>query len=682
MMRDSYRNIIFKLSPVVFISLLGLGLYFRALKSPFLFDDIDFIANNPAIYNLKNFQHIWKWNYPRSMGTLSFAIDYHFYQFNVIGYHLTNLVIHLLTSLLVWWFLQLVLATPNWQNERIVKYKNLISLLAALVFVSHPVATEAVIYITQRYASLAALFYMAALCLYLKGRLEGKNIVAQYGFFFGCGLLIFAGMLTRPTVITCPLMIVLLEIYFLNISDYWRFFKDWSKWIYLVPIVFIVIFIPNVYSFNLSGILKQQLVSYSHDHEIITSGSYFLTQARVLCTYIRLLFIPIDQRFDYDYPLSYSFFEPATFLSFLILVLIFWTAARLFKNHKLISFGILWFFVTLSVESTIIPIHYVIAEYRLYLPLVGFSLVLANLFFYFIKNFRLCTALLLTVVLGFSYLTIKRSQIWQEEVKFWEDAVKKAPNKSRPYDNLAVACMQVGDYPKAFDNLKRAMSINPFNFETYVNFADLYIELNQPDLAIPYLNRALALRPQSVTALNNLGVAYMKLGQMVKAEESFITAIKLRKGYSQPALNLARLYEETNRPELANDLYEQLIRIYPHEKKILFSLLKLYLKEYQKQKASDLITYILQGNKDVVFLTNVGSLLASENYHSLAMVVYEKVLSINPKYKEVYLELGKLYGNLGHWEEAILIWQDGKKRDPLDLRFDELIQRTESLKQK
>ena len=129
----------------------------------------------------------------------------------------------------------------------------------------------------------------------------------------------------------------------------------------------------------------------------VSRWDYLNTQFRVIVTYIRLLFFPVNQNLDYDYPIYRTFFTPPVFLSFLFLLGIFcWGIYLLYRSYKsdqanrfwyrLIAFGIFWFFVTLSVESSIIPIQDVIYEHRLYLPSVGFFMaIMSGIVFIYVR---------------------------------------------------------------------------------------------------------------------------------------------------------------------------------------------------------------------------------------------------------------------------------------------------------
>ena len=157
----------------------------------------------------------------------------------------------------------------------------------------------------------------------------------------------------------------------------------------------------------------------------ISSAHYFLTQFRVLVTYIRLLFLPLNQNFDYEYSISKSLFELSTLVSFLFLTSILFFARRMFSRYRLISFSILWFVLTLTPESSVIPIKDVIFEHRLYLPMAGFSIFLVSGTYYFFgKNFfKVMIVTLTLIVAGYSFLTYQRNKIWKNEITLWEDGV-------------------------------------------------------------------------------------------------------------------------------------------------------------------------------------------------------------------------------------------------------------------
>jgi protein O-mannosyl-transferase len=172
---------------------------------------------------------------------------------------------------------------------------------------------------------------------------------------------------------------------------------------------------------------------------------YLVTQMRVIVTYLRLVFLPVGQNLDYDYPRYESLFTPPVFLSFLLLVAIVGAAFYLLyasrsrtprpssrtASYRLISFGIFWFFITLSVQSSIVPIVDVIFEHRVYLPTVGLFFAVITCVVTAAKRLKMenvALLLLASSVLIFTGVTYARNMVWMSEISLWEDVVKKSPN--------------------------------------------------------------------------------------------------------------------------------------------------------------------------------------------------------------------------------------------------------------
>ena len=167
------RQMQWGLISIVLVCLVGVIAYSNSFGCPFIFDDLFFIEQNIAIRSLSNVKAWWGYYHSRPIGFLSFALNYHFHGLDVWGYHFVNLAIHIVNALLVWWLVMLTMATPVMREQPISRHKGAIALFTALLFVSHPLATQSVTYIVQRMASLATLFYLLSLALCVKGRAWG-----------------------------------------------------------------------------------------------------------------------------------------------------------------------------------------------------------------------------------------------------------------------------------------------------------------------------------------------------------------------------------------------------------------------------------------------------------------------------------------------------------------------------
>ena len=200
-----------------------------------------------------------------------------------------------------------------------------------------------------------------------------RYYVASVGMAIGA-------MLSKENSITLPLAIIMVDLLFFAQKE-----KKWKNFLGWLPFL-LTSLLPLYYGGVLTGFF-QAFVSGTHKDFLPTDtsarssslprGQYFLSQFSVLCTYLRLLIFPINQKLDYyDYPVAKSLFEFRALISFLFLSSLLGAAIFWIKKNRLLSFCVFWFFITLSVESSIIPIKDIIFEHRMYLPMAGCALFL------------------------------------------------------------------------------------------------------------------------------------------------------------------------------------------------------------------------------------------------------------------------------------------------------------------
>jgi len=289
-----------------------------------------------------------------------------------------------------------------------------------------------------------------------------------------------------------------------------------------------------------------------------------MTQFRVLLTYIRLLFIPVNQNLDYDFAVSRSFFEPDTFFSFLALVAIFIAAIRLFPKKRLLSLGILWFFLTLSVES-LIPLRDIIFEHRLYLPMFGFTLFFVGVLYEMLgrKHPRMMTGIMILVIIVFGALTYRRNTVWRDEYTLWSDVVAKSPNKARPLNNLGNYLYQQGRYEEAVAVYKRAIASNPGYPEIYGNLGTILFYLGKPDESVQALRTAISMDSTNARMHYNLGYIWYAEGEMDNAIAEYQAAIANNPAYTEAYYNLGLAYQSSGEWDRAAGAYRHVVKLSP-----------------------------------------------------------------------------------------------------------------------
>lgn len=587
--------------PVFFLlAVLATLIYSNTFSVPFIFDDVPNIVENSRIKDLRN---LLDFSGSRYIGYLSFSLNYYFNGLQLFGYHTVNLAIHIINAFLVYLFVRLLLQTPAIKqgNSSGTDRASWIALATALLFVVHPIQTQAVTYIVQRFASLATLFYLLSVVSYLKGRLPSADVRNK---FFWCVLALLSTVLamkTKEISFTLPIMLVLIEIVFFGAID-----KE--RMVFFVPFLLTLLIIP-LSRLDVVGNIGE---GFAQQTTVLSRGEYLFTEFRVILTYLRLLLFPINQNLDYDYPVSHSLFEPSVLISFLFLSTLFAVSVYfMFVSSsiwfKLAGFGMFWFFLTLSIESSIIPIWDVIFEHRLYLPSVGFLISLSAITFRAIPmKVRSTTATILVVslLLVFSIATYKRNIVWGEELTLWQDVVTKSPGSQRGHINLGAFLSKKGELDKAAFHYSRALEINPRFAEAHHNFANTLAKQGRLEEAVQHYLQALQVNPELAEAKRNLANVYTNLGAKLKQQS-------------------------------------------------------------QIEEAAHLFSEAVQLNSDLdAAHYNLGTILAGQGRNEEAAFHFSEVLRINPNDAVAHNDLGAAYYHLGRLQEALREFETASKMNP------------------
>jgi len=379
----------------------------------------------------------------------------------------------------------------------------------------------------------------------------------------------------------------------------------------------------------------------SYGVKTFSQGEYFFTQFRVIVTYLRLLFFPVNQSIDYDYPVYKSFFAPQVFLSFIFLAALFGLGLYLISNMKgdekpfarftihdsrplrLIGFGILWFFITLSVESGIVPLNMLVDEYRVYLPSVGLIIGVVTAAFmikaHSPKAGRITVAILALAIVALSFATYLRNEVWGDTIRLWEDTAQKAPLNSRVHFNLGViykyrnmfemakeqyliAIKLRPDYAEAYSNLGNiyqtynildraeesyllAVKFKPDFPEAHYNLGIIYQTLNMPDKAMEQYLLTIKFKPDCAEAHNNLGVMYQARAMTDKAEKEYLLAVKLKPDYAEAHYNLGVIsYQVLKMLDRAMNELQIALTLEPDNAEAHFNLGFVYYNMGQREK--------------------------------------------------------------------------------------------------
>jgi tetratricopeptide (TPR) repeat protein len=670
--KQDKSNTYFDLIGWVIIIVLGFIIYSNSFGCSFHLDDFHNIVENNSIRDLGDVKAWWNFYPTRPLGILTFALNYHFNQLDVRYWHVVNLVIHLINACLVRWLVLSIFSSPALKEIPVIRYKNSIALLTALLFVSHPLATQSVTYIVQRMSSMVAMFYLLSLGLYAEARLTNKSHRFTIFLFAGSFISAVFAMLTKENAFTLPFAILLLEFSFLRTKKLSINFRDWRLILLMAAFLGVLLIIPLKYPFSiLKPISPTQGNTYT-----LTPLNYLFTQFSVIVKYIRLLFLPVNQNADYDFPVSNNFFDIRTLLSFLVLLSLFLSGVFLYQRNRILSFGIFWFFLTLSIESSFIPINDVIFEHRTYLPSFGFFLILSTGICQLLsnKNKYLPVSLLILIIGFYSFLTYQRNKVWKDELSLWNDVISNPPVKARPYYNRGVVYTERGEWENAISDYTKAIGVNPAYLYAYNNRGNAYGKTGRWDLALTDCSRMIGLDPKYATAWYNRGFAYSNLGQWDKAISDYSKVIGLDPENKDAYINRGYSYANLGQWERAINDYSMAIGIDPNNIKVYANRGDAYGNLGHWERAiNDYARMIRIDPKYATAWYNHGLACSNLRQWDTAIADYTRAIELDPEYKDAYNNRGLTYANLGQWEKAIndyskVIGLDPKNRDAYNNR--------------
>lgn len=479
---------------------LGAAAYAGSFGVPFQFDDGDQIVHNPAVADVASFLA----SHPparRAVAMASFAVNGALGGQAVWGYHAVNLAIHLAAALAVYALAALACRRAAPPGSTLARGAPLAALVAAALFVAHPLQTQAVTYVVQRMASLAALLYVAAVLAYARAALEPR--AGRRALAYGAALALAAlAIFTKENAVTLPAALAVADLAFLPGSGRARASR-------LAPFVAltaaaVLALAPGATArqaaggFEALGGPAAPAAAAAASRPLPAWAAYAAAQPAALLTYLRLLVLPVGQSVDHDPPVPASLLEPGVLLSAALLAALLgggawlaWRARRRSPEARIALFGIAWFAVTMAVESSVVPLADLVVEHRVYLPSMGLfvaagAAVAAGVERLGAGGRRLALGAVAAWVLLLAVATFARNEVWRDPLTLWSDAMAKAPERSRPHLYVAQALVARGE----------------------------------PERAIPLLERATRLRPPTPLARLSLGVAYAKVGRLPEAERA------------------------------------------------------------------------------------------------------------------------------------------------------------------
>lgn len=562
-------------------------LYGNTLEVPFYLDDNRALLENYRLRDLgATMTGLFK---QRGLTNLTFALNYRLSGWALPPLHLVNIALHAGCGLLAWRLLLRLLPARR------------LALPGALLFVSHPVQTQAVNYLVQRATLLGAFLWMLAFLLYLRARdvaAAGQRPGTPVFFrpYLGAVAAGALAVLAKENTATLPLVLLVWERLFpAEAEPGWRPALRRVLPFCVAPLLLGAGTALSLAGGNVERIFYYPLASLQHN----TPLNYLVTQFSVLWVYLRLLMLPYGQALEHGYPVVTELLTLRSAAALIGLLGLGWLAWRVRRSRPLMTLGAVWFFLALAVESSVIPLD-PLFEHRLYLPLFGVLLVALDGMVAILQEKKVLVATLV-LLLVWSPLAWRRNALWCNPIAFYEDNVRVAPDSERAVKRLAFLYQRDGRYGEGLRLLEAAVERLPEGYFLYNDLARLYALLNREEQALALLERGVAQAPRHAALyeaaafirrqagdmpsaiawlqrglqaenpdrsrlLNSLGVYYSEAGASHEAESAFLASLENPTDAAARAatyLNLAREYYFRGSWEQVRDTLLKVLELSP-----------------------------------------------------------------------------------------------------------------------
>lgn len=587
---------------IIYIFLVALTLAVYSQVNHFDFVDIDdniYVTENYHISSGKMLDRLsWMFNtihaeFWHPLTWISLICDNQLYGLNAGGYHVSNLIFHILSTLLFFWFFNHTTGA-TWKSA-----------FVAAFFALHPLHVESVAWVAERKDVLSVFLWIVTLCLYVF--YTKKITITKYLlvlFSFTCALM------SKPMVVTLPVIMILL--------DYWplRRFESqkgnlmlWQLWektpFFILSTVFSIITVYAqhgpygiYYPFSTSSRIANALVSYM--------------------TYLKMTFWPVNLTFFYPFSVEISSWQVMG--SSLLIIFISAISLVLIKRLPYLFIGWMWYAITIAPVIGIIQINQqALADRYHYLPSIGIAVMMAWGIPALIKRAARRKIIIFPVAIVFltimSILTWKQCSYWKSNFILFNHALLVSKNNYVAYNSRGVTYGKMGQYDLAIEDFNKAINIKANYAEAYFNRGVAYNKRSQYYQAVEEYNKAIHIMPDYVQAYYNRGEVHSKLGQYQKAIEDYDKAIYFNPDGPDAYINRGIAYGEMGQHRRAIDDFHRAIRIRP---------------DY------------------ISFLNNRGSACSNRGQYQEAILYYDEAIRLEPNNPLFYNNRGAAYLTQGN----------------------------------
>ena len=500
--------------------------YFNSLDNPFVYDDHDTILGNRSLTDLSNLRFILVYTPFRPLVNASYAFDRWLWDYRPIGYHLTNVLLHVAVVLLLYMWMRRVIEDSGADADAGGP-----AFVGAACFAVHPLQTEAVGYVSGRSEVMCAVFFLSALLLSRRAIVAKSWVSTALGI--ACGILALA---SQETAIALPIVFLAYDWLLRPGADEVRVRRLWR------------VYLPMIVVFGILGLYRLSMlrISFAGASAAILNAE---TQAIVVWRYVRLLVWPFGQSIMHSVHRVTSVADPFAAIAVIGIAVVILLAVRIRRSHPVVALGIVWFFAVLAPSSSFVPLREGMAEHRVYLASAGFFTAVAAVVQMWWKRSAarswsapLAVAPLLVVL---CVLTIRRNEVWSSPVTVWTEATLHAEGMWEPHYALADSLREQGHCDAAISEYRKVVALRPVHRDAHTNLGICLAQNGQPEEAERAFRQALAIDPRFGRGYTNLGALALLSGDTVRARDFYLQALVVDHDNVLARMQLASLYENS-----------------------------------------------------------------------------------------------------------------------------------------
>lgn len=556
--------------------------YLNSLNNGFVADDNGFVKYNVSIRDLGNLPDFffnssktlaaydpqWGAILYRPLRTASYALDYSLFGNWAPGFHLTNLILHLISVITVYLVSEALLRNTA------------VSLLAALLFALHPAHIEAVSWIASRADLIGLIFMNFSLLSYMRYRDGGRKRFLYLSLFFS--LLSYLG---KETMVSFPGVIILYDVIRERKGLKEAIRSNYPSWFLFSALCLAYL----VFRFSMTGRMSTAQSWWGG-----TPYTNFLMMIEATAVYIKLMLFPFKLSLHYIIMPVKSFFEAGVIVSALVVLLTFGMSAYFFKRDRRVFFLLAWFYIGLIPIANIIPNSFsMMAERYIYMPSMGPIIAMAlGIHTLYLRTkdkspslAKAVTASTAFLVVFFFLMTVDRNKVYKDEFAFYSAAVSDSPYSAASRKSLADQYAARNDFGNALIYYDKALSIDPNFPDALIKKALIYGEQGRSEEAIRLGTRAEGLKPKDPQIRFMLGDVYRLAGDMGQAAEKWRKAIELYPDYAEAYNNLGGYYLVEGDYAKAIEMYEKSLGANPSNAETYYNMALAYEAKGDSPKA-------------------------------------------------------------------------------------------------